>query len=129
MKYPLLCVILILISCTVMAQNTDSIRFVQGVPMVGEDSAQTVPQSDQVPYNQITLLKPENLPGDVQKELDENALFSGWRTEARVEYQKNTEIYWIHFSDSGKVRSYAFNSQGAPVSIREKNDTVNINQK
>ena len=121
--------ILILVSHTAMAQNADSIRFVQGVPMVGEDSAQAVPQSDQVPYNKIRLLKPENLPGDVQKELDENELFSGWRTDARVEYNRNTEIYWIHFSDSGKVRSYAFNSQGAPVSIREKNDTVNINQK
>jgi hypothetical protein len=129
MKYSLLCMTLILVSPSVIAQTADSIRFVQGIPMVGEDSAQAAPQGDQVPYDKLRSLRPENLPAAVQKELNENEMFSGWRSDARVEYDKNTELYWVHFSDSGKVRSYAFNSQGAPVSIREKNDTVNVKQK
>jgi hypothetical protein len=127
MKHPLLCLIWFLFSHTMVAQNSDSIPFVQGVPMEGEDSAQAVPHYDQFPYDQVRLLKAEDLPVAVQKELNENELFSGWRSDARIEFDKNTTLYWIHFSDSGRVRSYAFNSRGAPVSIREKNDTVNIN--
>lgn len=129
MKYLFLCTTLVLVASTVIAQDDDSIRFVQGVPMVGEDSAQTVPQGDSAPYDNVESLAPGKLPAAVQKALNESELFSGWRSKARVEFDNNTKMYWIHFSASGKVRSYAFNSKGDPVSVREKSDTVNMNQK
>ena len=128
-KRLLLYITLILVPAAVLAQRADSIGFVQGVHMAGEDSAQAVPPDDRAPHDHIKLLQPENLPSAVQKELNGNELFSGWRSRARVEYDKNTDMYWVHFSDSGKVRSYAFNSEGAPVSVREKNDSMDVNQK
>jgi hypothetical protein len=102
-------------------QDDDTVQYIHGLPQTGEDTVQQTPRDDIAPADSIVQLSPEQLPRDLIKALDENPLYKGWE-KSTIQIDKNTGLYWLHIRDRQTVRSYGFDDEGHPVSIREKTD-------
>lgn len=100
------------------AQDDDTIRYVEGLPITGEDTV-TSDQKKTGPSNNHVTITREQVPPGLLKTLAENTLFINWESE-EILFDRNTDLYWIHFQDSAAIRSYAFAEDGAIVSVREK---------
>jgi hypothetical protein len=104
---------------TSVAQDDDSITFVHGLPITGEDSAQDVPAYDFAPTDSLVRITAEHIPGALRKTLSEEPLFKGWQRDTII-LDKNTGLYWLHRKAGTGIRSYGFNSSGKQVSFRER---------
>ena len=129
MKVLLIITILTVPAATLLAQDDDTIRFVHGLPITGEDTAQQVPQPDVAPFDKFVIVSPAELPSGLATELDKNDLMKNWRSDARIEFDRNTGVYWINFAAGGRLRSYGYNADGNPVSIKEKAVPDSVNRK
>jgi hypothetical protein len=112
--YALIC----LLSSALYAQDDDTIQFIQGLPVIEEDTVQQVPQPDVTPYQNKQIIKPQQLPPGVRNALNKDSLFVNWQRE-EILVDKNTGLYWINFNIENKRRSYGFNSRGDIVSFKE----------
>lgn len=99
--------------------QTDSIVYVHGLPITGQDTLPSGGAETDITNKNIVTLSPEQLPTEIVKSLNEDELYKKWET-ARIVLDKNTDIYWIHFSTGNTIRSYGFNKAGNVVSIDEK---------
>jgi hypothetical protein len=109
---------LIVFATALYAQDDDTIQFIQGLPVMDEDTVQHIPQPDVAPYFNKKSIRPQQLPRRVRNALNTNDLFVNWQNE-KITVDNNTGLYWIVFSNENKVRSYGFNSRGDIVSFSE----------
>lgn len=100
----------------------DSLRYIRGLPQHGDDTVQQVPEPDYQPRDNFVEIANEQLPPAVYKTLEEGPQYHGWQ-DAPLMLDKNTGLYWIHFTDDSTTRSYGFNKNGDPVSVRERTKT------
>jgi hypothetical protein len=114
----LITLLLIGFSSALYGQDDDTVQFIQGLPVMDEDTVQHVPQPDVAPYQNKQSIKPQQLPHGVRNALNKNDLFANWQKE-EILFDKNTGLYWIHFNKDNKVSSYGFNSRGDIVSLKE----------
>lgn len=101
------------------AQGDDSIQFIHGLPVTGEDTAQPVPQTDYAPEDNMVRVHPDSIPSPIAEAWDEFAPLKNWRNETIV-FDRNTELYWIRIKQDSTLRSYGYTREGHPVSIKEK---------
>jgi hypothetical protein len=119
MKAWITAIILFLGAASARGQDDDTIKYVHGLPVTGEDTLQQVPPDDVAPVDSIVQLSAEQIPRELFRELNENPLYKGWQNHT-LQIDKNTGLYWLHIRDRETVRSYGFNRDGKPVSVREK---------
>ena len=100
-------------------QDDDTVQYIHGLPQTGEDTVtQSWPKDDVAPADSIVQLSADQLPRDLVKSLDGNPLYKGWKNQT-LQIDKNTGMYWIHFREQRRVRSYAFDESGHVVSLKE----------
>ena len=117
--YIVLTLILVVVTAA-RAQDDDTLQFVHGLPLTGEDTVQATPQQDLAPTDSIVNLSAEQIPTPLYKELDDGPQYRGWR-KGLLQLDRNTGLYWIHIDDGKVRRSYGFSKDGKPVSVNEKN--------
>jgi hypothetical protein len=120
MKAATICITLVILATgAASAQDDDTISYVHGLPVTGEDSAQQVPQDDLHPPDSIVQISAKQIPKPLLRTLNETALYKGWQNQV-VQFDKNTGLYWLHMRDKTIVRSYGFDNRGKPVSFQER---------
>jgi hypothetical protein len=119
MKYAI-CTFILLISLTVHGQNDDTVQYIHGLPETGEDTSQQIPQEDIAPAHSLVDISVEQLPNELFKKLNDEPQFKGWQAGI-IQFDRNTRLYWVRIKEDSVIRSYGFNGQGKPVSVREKN--------
>lgn len=122
MKFVITSLFFLLTAFAAYAQDDDTVQYIHGLPQTGEDTVQQeIPQDDVAPTDSIVQLSPEQLPRELAKALGENPLYKGWE-KSTIQLDRNTGLYWLHIRDQRTTRSYGFDDEGHPVTIREKTD-------
>jgi uncharacterized protein (DUF1330 family) len=106
------------------SQDDDTIQFVQGLPVTGEDTSQNEYQSGLNTAN-LTKLTPEQIPPKLLRTLKKDSLFANWKN-GEVYLDEKTGLYWIEFSEGNVVRTFGLSARGHPVTIRES-EVLEIN--
>jgi hypothetical protein len=119
MKY-VICTFMLLISLMVHGQDDDTVQYTHGLPETGEDTAQQLPPEDVAPAHSLKDIPAEQLPNELFKKLNEEPQFRGWQAGI-IQFDRNTNLFWVHIKEDSVMRSYGFNGEGKPVSVREKN--------
>jgi hypothetical protein len=119
MKYAI-CTFMLLISLMVHGQDDDTVQYIHGLPETGEDTAQQLPPEDVAPARALKEIPAEQLPSELFKKLNEEPQFRGWQAGI-IQFDRNTNLFWVHIKEDSVMRSYGFNGEGKPVSVREKN--------
>jgi hypothetical protein len=122
MKVLVTALILVIIPIIVCAQDDDTIQYIHGLPVTGEDTLQQIPQEDLAPADSVAQISPEQLPRELLRTLNGDSIYRGWQKHS-IQLDKNTGLYWVHIRESTRVRSYGFNANGKQVSIRERTIT------
>ena len=120
MKETGIAIVALLLWCTppACAQDDDTIEFVHGLPVTGEDTAQQIPQDEVPPADSLLQLAPRQVPRKLREAFEENTLFTGWRKH-QILLDKHTGVYWLHLREGNTLRRYGFTEDGNPVSIME----------
>ena len=109
-----------LLSCSSLrAQKDDTIQFRQGLPVTAEDSSEYDHVDTSYPPPGFESVAVDDVPRKLQETLDKDELYEGWR-KAKIFRDSATDLYWIDFTLDKKIRRFGFNSEGAPVSVKEQ---------
>lgn len=102
--------------------QSDSIEYINGLPITNQDTLPAGGADIDITNEKFVTLSPEQLPSEIVKTLNEDTLYKEWQN-ARIVLDKNTHLYWLHFSAGNTIRSYGFSKEGSVVSIDEKTKT------
>lgn len=105
-----------------LAQEDDTIQFIQGLPEAGTDSSLYDDVRLDDPPAHFRKVDPAGIPAELREELEQNSLFQGWR-ERPVWLDEKTGLYWIDLAEGGDVRSYGLDSEGQTVSVKQKTNS------
>jgi hypothetical protein len=114
-----ICTLMLLLSLTMYGQDDDTVQYIHGLPETGEDTSQRIPQEDLAPAHSLVNISVQQIPKDLFKKLNDEPQFEGWQAGI-IQLDKNTGLFWIHIKADSVTRSYGFNAEGKPVTVREK---------
>lgn len=115
----LLLVAVVLPGLSLRAQEDDTIQFRQGLPVTIEDSTEYDHVDTSYPPAGYETVAVDDVPKKLRKTLDNDELYKGWRN-AKIFFDAAADLYWVDFRLDNKIRRFGFNSNGAPVSVKEQ---------
>lgn len=110
-------VILLLCSIAGLAQD-DSTRYINGLPVTGDDSLSVTPTEDRPPYNKLIAVPMNKLPKRLRTSLEKESQYEGWQ-DTTIYRDKNTGLYIVPLRRSDGIRIFGLNKRGDPVTFRE----------
>jgi len=98
--------------------QTDSTRYINGLPVTEDDTVQGFPQQDLGPKTHLQVVAPDNLPDKLLKTLEEQDQYRGWR-DTTVYFDTNIDLYLIHVKTDDGVQIYGMTDKGNPVTFNQ----------
>ncbi|HYF69584.1 MAG TPA: hypothetical protein VD884_15670 [Ohtaekwangia sp.] len=121
MKLQCLLTVYFLFSSLMICAQDDSLHYIHGLPHMDEDSSMQSGAPDVAPFDKHVSVSVEQLPPAIVKTLNSGDQYNGWEN-ASMSLDKNTKLYWLHFTTDSLRRSYGFHKDGSPVRVEEKVD-------
>jgi hypothetical protein len=105
---------------TVLACNaqTDSLQFIQGIPVIRDDTLPQTLVEDQPPNDHLIRVAADTIPSRLRKTLNGDNMFNGWQ-KASLYFDLNTRLFILHLPGQDVIRTYHFSEEGKPVSYNE----------
>lgn len=98
--------------------QSDSTRYINGLPVSEDDTVQNFLPHDAEPKNERVAVALAALPADLLRSLEKEGLYSGWKDTA-VFYDRNTGLYLIHVKKGESLKIFGLNKNGKPVTYDE----------
>jgi len=98
--------------------QSDSTRYINGLPVSEDDTVQQFPRNDLGPSNKLIPLTAKQLPPSVLEALEEKAQYQGWQ-DSTVYFEKNTGLYIVPVKYEEGVKIFGLNENGKPVTFSE----------
>jgi len=108
-------IVLLIFPAAVFAQD-DSIQYRFGLPLPGEDSIVDSSEPDRPPYRRIEALRYEELPEDLVRALDKQAIYEGWR-DTLIYFDPASKLYIVPVPYANGIRIFRMNARGKPVAF------------
>lgn len=108
----------ILLAATAVVAQEDSTRYINGLPVSEDDTAQQHPQRDLSPKNELMPVQTRNLPAKLKEVLEEEEHYRGWQ-DSTIYFDKNTGLYLVPVRYAEGVKVYGLNENGHPVTFSE----------
>lgn len=108
---------LIFLSATCVFAQSDSTRYINGLPVSEDDTAQ-VAKTDLDPKNTLTAVAPDELPDKLREVLDKDDQYKGWQ-DSTVYFQENTGLYLVPVRYEEGVKLFGLSERGHPVTFNE----------
>lgn len=108
----------ILLAATAVVAQEDSTRYINGLPVSEDDTAQRFPQRDLHPKNELAPVQIRDVPAKLLEVLKEEEHYRGWQ-DSTIYFDSNTGLYLIPIRYAEGVKVYGLNEDGHPVTFSE----------
>lgn len=100
------------------AQDDDTVRYIHGLPVTGEDTLSQRDTVDQLPRDILIPVPANEIPRHLQKTLKDDQ-YEGWENSG-VLLQRNTGLYVVRIAAGETTTTYLFTRKGRVVSFGER---------
>ena len=107
-----------LFGSTAVFSQSDSTRYINGLPVSEDDTARQAPQTDFTPANKRVPVAEAYLPAELREVLDEEEIYRGWQ-DTTIYFERNTGLYIVPIRYSEGVKIFGLTKDGEPVTFSE----------
>lgn len=104
--------------------QADSTRYINGLPVTGDDTVPNFPPTDFSPKENLVPVKARDLPPQVQAALEKGDQYAGWK-DTVVYRDLNTGLFIVPVRDKDEIRIFGLSENGDPVTFDEMSRCAN----